>query len=178
MLRRNSHGATGFTLVEILMVVVILGIAAGIIIPQLGTRDDLKAAAAARLFVSDLMYAQNMAISTQRKHYIQFVGNQYTLLSRTDDSDPLSTIMHPVNKDPYSVTIGSATRGLEGVRIDSIDFGDPSITIIGFDDLGSPFTYDGVTTTPFAAAGKITVKCGTISLLISIEPFTGEASVQ
>ena len=34
-----------FTLVEILTVVVILGIASAIIVPQISTRDDLKAAA-------------------------------------------------------------------------------------------------------------------------------------
>lgn len=166
----------GFTLVEILCVVVILGIAAGIIIPQLGTRDDLKAAAAARLLISDVMYAQNLAISKQRKHYIQFVDQQYTLLSRDDDADPLVAITHPVNKNSYAVTIGSATPGLDGVTIDSIEFG--GATIIGFDDLGSPFTYDGTDVTPLTSAARITIKCGAVSLVISIEPFTGEASVE
>jgi prepilin-type N-terminal cleavage/methylation domain-containing protein len=172
---RSRPGAPGFTLVEILCVVVILGIAAGIIIPQLGSRSDLKAAAAARTLVSDIMYAQNLAISTQRKHYIQFVGQQYTLMA--DNAGALQAITHPVTKNTYSMTLGSSTPGLEGVTIDALDFG-TGITIIGFDDLGAPFAYDGVSTTNFTAPATVTIKCGQISLLISIEPFTGEASVQ
>ena len=44
----------GFTLVEILTVVLILGIASAIIAPQIGSRGDLKVRAAARVLVSDL----------------------------------------------------------------------------------------------------------------------------
>jgi prepilin-type N-terminal cleavage/methylation domain-containing protein len=172
----RSRKTTGFTLVEILCVVVILGIAAGIIIPQLGTRDDLKAAAAARMLISDFMYAQNLAISRQRPHYIQFVDQQYTILSRDTDTSPLVAILHPINKNSYVVSFDGATVGIDDVKIDSIDFG--GATIIGFDELGSPFTYDGVTVTPLASAAKITLKCGEVSLTASIEPFTGEASVQ
>ena len=172
----HGNKIKGFTLVEILCVVVILGIAAGIILPQLGTRNDLKASAAARLLVSDLMYAQNLAISKQRKHYIQFVDQQYTLLTRDSDADPLTAISHPVNKNTYTVGIGSVTPGLEGVRIDAIDFG--GATIIGFDDLGSPFSYDGTTITPLNDPATITIRSGDVSLIVSIEPYTGEAGVQ
>ena len=52
----------GFTLVEILVVVIILGIAGAIIVPSIGTRNDLKAAAAARVIMADLIYTQNLAI--------------------------------------------------------------------------------------------------------------------
>ena len=38
----------------------------------MGTRDDLKAAAAARMLMADLIYAQNRAISTQTRHYVKF----------------------------------------------------------------------------------------------------------
>src|SRR5215475_9916349 len=62
--RGRSHLRRGFTLVEILAVVVILGIASAIIIPQIGSRDDMKAAAAARVLIADLIYAQNLAISS------------------------------------------------------------------------------------------------------------------
>src|SRR6476661_4283988 len=73
----------GFTLVEILAVLVIIGIASAIVIPQLATRDDLRAAAAARILVADLIYAQNMAISQQRPIYVRFdkANNKYSLLS-------------------------------------------------------------------------------------------------
>src|SRR3954454_21595277 len=50
---------TAFTLVEILAVVVILGIASAVIIPQISNRDDLKAAAGTRLVTADLIFAQN-----------------------------------------------------------------------------------------------------------------------
>ena len=64
--RRRPFGSRrGFTLVEILCVVVILGIASAIIIPQLGTHDDMKVAAAARTVMADLIYAQNTAIAAR-----------------------------------------------------------------------------------------------------------------
>ncbi len=172
----RSNKCRGFTLVEILCVVVILGIAAGIIIPQLGMRHDLKAAAAARMLISDLMYAQNLAISKQRKHYIQFVDQQYTLMSRDSDSDPLSAISHPVTKNTYTVGMGSATPGLDGVSLAGWEFGGPSI--IGFDDLGSPFAYDGTDVLPLNDPAKITIQSGDVSLVVSIEPYTGEASAE
>src|SRR3954452_15878826 len=73
----------GFTLVEILMVVLILGIASAIIIPGLGSRDDLRCAAAARVVMSDLIYAQNRAIALQKKHYVRFSGQQYSVSDST-----------------------------------------------------------------------------------------------
>ena len=173
--QRSSAGPRGFTLVEILCVIVILGIASAIIIPQIGSRDDLKAAAAARLLISDLMYAQNLAISNQRSHYVQFVGQQYTLMS----GSPLAAITHPIDKDPYTMNFAANRAGLEGVNLVSIDLGGGPVAngVLGFDELGTPFSYDGVTATPLTAAAQILVRSGTITLTISVEPFTGDTSV-
>lgn len=173
---RRPRARRAFTLVEILCVIVILGIASALIIPQIGTRDDVKAAAAARLIISDLMYAQNLAISKQRRHYVQFTGQQYTLLSRDADTDPLVAITHPISKENYVVAFNTNRPGLEGVTINSIDFGGP--TIVGFDDLGSPFNYDGTTAVPLTAAAAIEVKSGDFTLTVKVEPFTGDTSVE
>lgn len=171
-MHRNRVLRSGFTLIEILCVVVILGIASALIIPQIGSRDDIKASSAARMLVSDVLYAQNLAISRQQKHYLQFVGQQYTVMA----GDPLTAITHPITKNTYAVGFGAGTPGLEGVRIDAVSFG--GTTMLGFDDLGVPFGYDGITETPLAAAGTITIRSGSHTLTISIEPFTGETSVQ
>src|SRR5829696_4955695 len=72
MRRRRSGSRGGFTLVEILAVVVILGIASAIIIPEMGTRDDMRAKAAARTLVADLIYCQNLAISSGYPCYMRF----------------------------------------------------------------------------------------------------------
>jgi type II secretion system protein H len=76
-------GGAGFTLVEILAVIVILGIASAIVIPQIGTRDDMRVKAAARTLIADLIYAQNLAISTGQVVYVRFdvAGNQYSMLT-------------------------------------------------------------------------------------------------
>src|SRR5688572_19841937 len=111
----------GFTLVEILMVVVILGIASAVIVPQIGTRSDLKARAAARIVVADLIYAQNMAIASQKWHYVKFdtTNNRYSVLDSMpidpDGTGPQAVagaenvIDHPVNKEKkYVVQFGQA----------------------------------------------------------------------
>jgi prepilin-type N-terminal cleavage/methylation domain-containing protein len=177
-IRPTRRHRSAFTLVEILCVVVILGIASAIIIPQLGSRDDLRAAAAARTIMADLIYAQNTAIAQQRRHFVQFVGQQYTVLSRANDSSPLVTVTHPVTKNSYTVTFGTAINGTENVTLGTPDFGGGS-AILGYDDLGAPFAYDAGTntSTPLVSAGNITVTCGSTTLTIAVEPYTGETVV-
>jgi prepilin-type N-terminal cleavage/methylation domain-containing protein len=165
----------GFTLVEILVVVVILGIASAIIIPQIGSRDDLTAAAAARVMMADLIYAQNRAIATQQRQFVWFNGQQYTLMA-LDSSSTLQTIEHPVNLTAYTQVFGQSRTAFEKVSLNSWDFGGPSI--IGFDELGSPFSYDSSTGTQTAraSAGTIVIKCGASTLTVAVEPFTGETT--
>src|SRR5689334_5179352 len=94
-----------FTLVEILMVVLILAISSAIIIPQMGTRDDLKAASAARVIMADLIWAQNRAIATQQKQYIVITGQSYTLWYK-DATGTLIKSTNPVTQSVYTTTFG------------------------------------------------------------------------
>ena len=167
----------GFTLIEILMVVVILGIAAAAIVPQIGSRDDLKASAAARSLMADLIYAQNRAITTQKMIYATFdeTSQAYELLSNIS---PKTDLTHPLNKTDYVVRFGaSGTNGLGDARLVSANF-DGEKTI-GFDEMGAPYAVSMASGSVIQLmAGAIDIKAGTApTLRVSIEPYTAELTV-
>ena len=169
----------GFTLIEILVVVIIIGITGAIIVPSIGNRDDLKVSAAARVLMADLIYAQNLSITEQRNHYVVFdtVNQRYTVRNYQNN-----TINHPVQKSPYVVQCGTGgTNGFTQVAIESVTFvsqsdGNSYVTI-GFDELGTPLSRDGTNAPTAMALGQIVLKCGAHRLRIDIEPYTGQISV-
>jgi prepilin-type N-terminal cleavage/methylation domain-containing protein len=168
----------GFTLIEVLCVVTILGIAAAIVIPQMGTRDDLKVAAGARVLMADMIWAQNRAISTQQKQYVIFSGQSYTLWY-ADSSGMLHTNTNPVTTDTYTTTFAAAGTQLEDVSISTTT--PPSFaseSSLCFDEMGTPWGYDGTSTFSMTTQGQIQLNCGMQTLTVSIEPYTGEAWVQ
>jgi prepilin-type N-terminal cleavage/methylation domain-containing protein len=168
---RRQHRA--FTLVEILVVVIILGITSAIIIPSIGTRDDLKVAAGARLVVSDLIFAQNRAIATQQMHYVLFdpANERYSVLTGL----PSTYVTHPITKSNFITTM-NGPGGTEGLLIDSAGFGGQPI--IGFDEMGIPYSVTGGgVATALVDAGTVDVTCGELSVTVSVEPYTGEIQV-
>src|SRR5438477_8934128 len=119
---RASIATKAFTLVEVLMVVVIIGIAAAVVMPQISQRDDLKAGAAARVMMADLLYAQNMAITRQTPHYVVFdVANKnYMIVAAGAMTTPIT---HPVNQSAYQQYFGGAgDAGLKDSTLVSASF--------------------------------------------------------
>jgi prepilin-type N-terminal cleavage/methylation domain-containing protein len=177
----------GFTLVEILAVLVIIGIASAIVVPNLSNRDDLRAASAARIVVADLIYAQNMAISAQKPIYVKFdvTNNSYELLS-TASSDGDVLMKHPMTQRDYQETFGSdSNNGLSTVSITSATFdGIDSVNYTGeftiaFDEMGAPYAFSYTQNDKSDLKdGTIVLTSGSFSTTITISPYTGEIQVQ
>lgn len=176
MNRTHSTTSRGFTIIEILLVVVIMAISAAIVVPLVGNRDDIVIAGATRKVVADFQYAQNYAIATRQTIYIRFQQDEYELC--TLSAGTLTRITHPVDKDVFVVRFG--------------EFGDSNLTraslpqasiatktVLGFDSLGTPFAFDAatLTRTNLTAVATISMTAGDLTQVINIEPYTGEITV-
>lgn len=161
-IRVSSRGdAAGFTLIEIMIVVVILSIAAVIAVPMLSSAQDVQLKAAANVIAADIEYAKSMAIGTGSSHSVVFntAGENYKLT----DSDG-TTIAHPVKRGfDYTVDFTNDSR-LSKVNIITASFG--GIATVSFDSFGSP-----------ASGGEIVIKAGTDSITIQVEDVTGYVSI-
>jgi prepilin-type N-terminal cleavage/methylation domain-containing protein len=181
--------ARGFTLIEILTVIVILGIASAVIAPQIGSRDDIKAKAGARVVIADLLYAQNMAIAKQAYYYVRFNAANETYQVMTgpgaSSTDQANVIDHPVSKGKFTTTFGPAGDGrVRDIKIKSAVFNGVTSSFtdeftLAFDELGTPYVYCyDVGNRNELLDGNIVIECGAYTITVSVERYTGEIKVQ
>ena len=168
----------GFTLVEMLCVVVVLGIAATLVIPGIAGRADLKLAAAARVVVSQLQYAQSRAITTQRPHLVAFDADAQTLtvLAVPEGGGEPAAIVHPADQRPFVTRLGPGGE-IDGVTLAGIDV--DGRTVLAFDEMGEPLAcdLDGTGRLALPAPAVVTLEVGAEQLEIHVQPFTGEVGV-
>jgi prepilin-type N-terminal cleavage/methylation domain-containing protein len=172
---KNKRGCSGFTLVELIIVVVILSIAALIAVPMVSNAADIQVRAAANQIAAHLDYVKSMAITHQKRYYIIFdeANSSYEIREY-----PSSVVIdHPVNPGPFAVDF-STDGNLNRVNIASADFdsGSSVSNVLMFDYLGSP--YSG--TNSSLVTGQITLQdkqTGNFKLYVNIEPVTGYVTI-
>lgn len=174
----------GFTLVEILVVVVIMGIAAALTVPYVVSTSAVKLNASARTVMADLMYAQSRAIATRQRVYVVFTPasgsspDQYQLKTQTSATDNSPGAVISRSTGSTAATMGRSGTELPAVQLGTHSSGSKSLTM-GFDALGQPLTYSGSTTT--FPTSNIQVQLASVSgsntVTLSIQPFTGEVTV-
>ncbi len=163
---------SGFTLIEILMVVAVLGIVGVTAVAYVGGRDDLKVASAARRLVSGLQFAQNLAIARRVPHYV--VDKNDWIAVYTRDGATWVPVEHPAGGGLIGVDIS----GKEGVtRHDSTFDGLP---VLGFDATGQPFKagITGSPQNPLADQADCELKSGNHIVRVMVEPVTGEVTIK
>lgn len=159
----------GYTLIEVLILVVILGIAASLVIPSLGSAEVMRTQAAVRQIVADLTLAQSEALAYQRGRALVFdvTGNSYRVVEiRGGVIDPTNNTLYEVALDDGS-TFGDS-------RIVSAEF-DGDATMM-FDEMGAPAVAPGNPTPP--ATGVIRIEGGGNAFEIEIDGYTGRVVVR
>jgi len=158
---------SGYTLIEVLVLVVILGIAAAMIVPNMRSTDVLRVQAAVRTVVSDITVAQSDAVAYQQGRAIVFFPS---------DNRYVTVEVRGAQIDPSLDRLWETQfRGGEfgDSRISGVDFAGGTTLI--FDELGAPVTAPGGTTP--APTGSVTIEGGTQAFRVDVEGYTGRVTV-
>ena len=166
--KTDKYRSGGFTLVEIIVVVVIISIAAVIAIPMLSSAADMQIRSAANIIAADMEYAKSMAISRQKNYSVIFDVNNNSYQIESDGS----VISHPVNASGNFIVSFASDSRLDRVDISAVDFN--SDLTVTFDYLGSPFD---VSNQPLNN-GQVTLVADGITVNVTVEPVTGYITVE
>jgi prepilin-type N-terminal cleavage/methylation domain-containing protein len=152
-----------FTLIEVLLVVAIIGLAGAIVVPQISGMGSLQIQAASRIIIADLVYAQNEAVAHQavRKLVFDTATNSYKLTDA--DGNTLSATWKNDAAENYVVSLSDDER-FRRVTLASASFNNQPV--IEFDPLGSP-----------DSGGTVELVSGTLRYRITVAAFTGRVTV-
>ena len=155
--RRAAVTGGGFSLAEVLIMVLVIGIASGVVIPLLGSSDYSVVVAGARRVASDLQYAQNTAIATQKDITVTFdIDSESYWLSNES-----GVLIHPITSNAYMTDF---TVDNELSRLDIVEVsGGGSVT---FDPTGAPNLQCAVV-----------LRAGGSTFNVTVSPITGTVSV-
>lgn len=173
---RRSRRA--FTLIELLIVCVILGIAGAMVIPAMGETNVLRIQAAVRTVVADITFAQSDAVAFQERRALMFDVDESTyrvVQVPGNNLDAVNNTMYDPSR-PGGLFVETFTDAkFGGARITAVDFGSGSRNLI-FDALGGPVS-SPTANTP-GPGGTIEIRGPQQAYRVTVESFTGRTTVR
>jgi len=155
----------GFTLIEIILVVVILAISALVAIPVFSSGADMQVRSAANKIAADLDYAKGLAVTHQK--YITVVFDPSSESYQIEDAG--GVIAHPIRSGELFIEGLAADRRLSKVDINNTTLSGNAVT---FDYLGSPLSGGNP-----LDSGQIELRADSFTLYVKIEPVTGYVTI-
>ncbi|MBU1871798.1 MAG: prepilin-type N-terminal cleavage/methylation domain-containing protein [Candidatus Omnitrophica bacterium] len=156
-----------FTLIEMVMTILIIGILAAIAIPRFESFYSIKLDGATKKVVSDIRYIQQLALSRHTNCRIDFnpAANTYSAQEEVpQDSGNWVSAIDPFTHAALSVDFNNHTQ-YQGIGIDSAGFGGSSV--LQFNWLGAP-----------QSGGSLVLVYQGRSRTISVESNTGRVNAQ
>ena len=152
--RRLSRGG-GFSLIELIAVMIVVGILAAAVAPVLSATASTRAAMAARHLVRDLTFARQRAVATGTRSWVVFdtAADTWSVLAEDPNSPGrinAAVLTDPATSGPFVQSLG--VNQFVGVQLVTAAF--DGNDEIGFDWLGRPLNQ---TEAALAAQGSVTL---------------------
>jgi general secretion pathway protein H len=165
----RSLASRAYTLVELLIVVVLLGIAAAMVIPQMGSANALRVQSVVRSIVADIGITQSDALARQQPRAIVFdtTNNNYKIYQVRNGAYQPQDLLQTVT------LFETGDTGLVG-KIESAKF-DATSSVLVFDELGGPVK--SVSDSSASSGGTIRVSGYGSVYDINVEAYTGRVTV-
>lgn len=176
---------SGYTLLELILVIGLLGLAAALLVPHVVGLSKMETQSAVRRLISDISYAQSDALANQAYRRVQFLddGRGYALLSIDEatfdlpfDEDTANYLEEPSGTyqpwGRYMVDYEVDER-YNGISISEIET-DGDANWITFDPLGGTVLTVG---SP-AGSSRIVITGTDESFELLVTPMTGKLTVQ
>ena len=122
--RRPTHRSRGFTLIELMVVLVIIGVLAALIVPNVLDRTDDARVTAARTDVNNLMQALKLYRLDNQRYPSSEQGLQALVIKPTSGAIPPNwkPYLEKLPNDPWGRPYQYASPGLKG-EVDVFSFG-------------------------------------------------------
>ena len=168
----------GFTIVELVTVMVMVGLLAAVAMPRFFQQDSFDARSFADQNVSMLRYAQKLAIAQNRPVFVQLDGTRMALCFNTA-CDAANRVLPPAGgnsgRKATLTACANTTAWLCEAAPGKISYGAPlEIAAFYFNALGRPFkAADAEPVSTFPARVSIGIKDGGMTRNIIVEGETG-----
>jgi MSHA pilin protein MshC len=161
----------GFTIIELVMVIVLIGILAVYAAPKLRSISTMNAGAFTDKMLADIRYAQNLAMTRNLRSRVSFAITSYAIkTSTTSTCSAFTPATDPATGQPFTVDVTLAPYSGAGITLSL-----PAMTCLEYNSIGQPYNCTGLgnvcatfssgmtvtVNSPSGVAGSITVSSQT-----------------